>query len=102
MSRSRGSHSILSHPDGGRVVAAYHRLGATLPVETLKGMIATTGLAEADLERLGFVLLLPPRASDLRPSTRPVLCASGLFRTLGEHHTEVSGGTDRRAGFSRS
>ncbi|MFQ6030537.1 MAG: type II toxin-antitoxin system HicA family toxin [Dehalococcoidia bacterium] len=53
--RSRGSHRIYRHPDGRRVVVAYHRLGNTFPIGTLRSMIEDTGWTEADLRRLDLI-----------------------------------------------
>jgi len=41
--RSRGSHRIFSHPDGRRIVVAYHHPGDTFPIGTLKGIIHDAG-----------------------------------------------------------
>lgn len=54
LTRTRGSHHIYRHPDGRRVVVAYHRLGDTFPTGTLKAMIADAGWAEEDLHHLGL------------------------------------------------
>jgi predicted RNA binding protein YcfA (HicA-like mRNA interferase family) len=53
--RTRGSHHIFRHLDGRRVVVAYHRIGDTFPLGTLKAMIADIGCSEDDLRRLGLV-----------------------------------------------
>jgi len=53
--RVQGSHRIYRHPDGRRVVVAYHSLSDTFPVGTLKAMIADAGWVEEDLRRLGFL-----------------------------------------------
>ena len=55
LTRTRGSHRIYRHPDGRRVVVAYHRLGESFPIGTLGAMIADVGWSEEDLKRLGFV-----------------------------------------------
>jgi predicted RNA binding protein YcfA (HicA-like mRNA interferase family) len=52
LKRTRGSHRIYRHPDGRRVVVAYHRLSDTFPIGTLKAMIADAGWTEDDLKRL--------------------------------------------------
>lgn len=52
LQRTRGSHRIFKHPDGRRVVVAYHALGESFPVGTLRGMIADAGWSESDLIRL--------------------------------------------------
>jgi len=53
--RTRGSHHIYRHPDGRRVVVAYHALRDTFPIGTLKGMITDIGWTEEDLRRLGLL-----------------------------------------------
>jgi len=45
LSRTRGSHRIYRHPDGRRVVVAFHRFGDTFPIGTLRSMSADIGLA---------------------------------------------------------
>jgi len=52
---NRGSHRIYRHPDGRRVVVAYHHLSDTFPIGTLRAMIADAGWDEDDLRRLGLV-----------------------------------------------
>jgi len=52
--RIRGSHHIYRHDDGRRVVVAYHSLGETFPIGTLKAMLADIGWNKADLEKLGL------------------------------------------------
>lgn len=52
--RTRGSHRIYRHPDGRRVVVAYHRLSDTFPIGTLKAMISDIGWTEGDLRRFGL------------------------------------------------
>jgi predicted RNA binding protein YcfA (HicA-like mRNA interferase family) len=52
---TRGSHHVYRHSDGRRVVVAYHRLSATFPIGTLKGMISDAGWTEDDLRRLGLL-----------------------------------------------
>ena len=54
LSRTRGSHHIYVHPDGRRVVVAFHRPGDTFPIGTLRGMVADIGWSDADLLRLGL------------------------------------------------
>ena len=51
----RGSHRIYRHPDGRRVVLAYHHLGDTFPIGTLRAMIADAEWHEDDLRRLGLI-----------------------------------------------
>ncbi len=53
--RSAGSHRIYRHPDGRRVVVAYHRPGATFPPKTLASMLRGTRWTEDDLRRLGLL-----------------------------------------------
>jgi len=53
--RTRGSHHIYWHPDGRRVVVAYHRVSDTFPIGTLKAMIEDAGWTEADLLNLGLL-----------------------------------------------
>jgi mRNA interferase HicA len=55
LARTRGSHRIYRHPDGRRVVVAYHRLGDTFPIGTLRAMIADAGWDEDALRRLGLI-----------------------------------------------
>ncbi len=55
LTRTRGSHRIYRHPKGRRLVVAYHRLGDTFPIGTLRAMIADAGWTEADLRRLGLL-----------------------------------------------
>ncbi len=55
LARTRGSHRIYRHPDGRRVVVAYHALSDTFPIGTLKGMLADVGWTEEDLRRLGLL-----------------------------------------------
>jgi mRNA interferase HicA len=54
LKRTRGSHRIYRHLDGRRMVVAYHRLGDTFPMGTLKAMIRDAGWTEDDLRRLGL------------------------------------------------
>ncbi len=55
LQRTRGSHRIYRHPDGRRVVAAYHLLSNTFPLGTLRAMISDVGWQEEDLRRLGLL-----------------------------------------------
>ena len=55
LARTRGSHRIYRHPDGRLMVIAYHALGDTFPIGTLKGMLADIGWTEEDLRRLGLL-----------------------------------------------
>jgi len=52
LQRIRGSHRIYRHPDGRRVVVAYHLLSDTFPIGTLRAMISDAGWQEDDLRRL--------------------------------------------------
>jgi len=54
LQRVRGSHRIYRHPDGRRVVVAYHALNDTFPIGTLRAMIKDAGWKEEDLQRLGL------------------------------------------------
>lgn len=53
--RSSGSHRIYRHPDGRRVVVAFHRPGATFPPKTLQAMLRGTSWTDEDLKRLGLL-----------------------------------------------
>ena len=55
LQRVRGSHRIYRHADGRRIVVAYHQLGDTFPVGTLRAMIADAGWQDDDLRRLGLI-----------------------------------------------
>ena len=55
LKRTRSSHRLYRHPDRRRVVVAYHHLGDTFPIGTLKDMIADAGWTEADLRRLKII-----------------------------------------------
>lgn len=54
LTRTRGSHRIYRHADGRRVVVAFHRVGDTFPIGTLKAMIADIEWTDEDLRRLGL------------------------------------------------
>lgn len=54
LQRVRGSHRIFRHADGRRVVVAYHALGETFPIGTLRAMIEDAGWRDEDLRRLGL------------------------------------------------
>ena len=54
LGRIRGSHHVYRHPDGRRVVVAYHGLNDTFPIGTLRGMIDDVGWTGEDLKRLGL------------------------------------------------
>lgn len=51
----KGSHRVYRHPDGRRVVVAFHRPGATFPAGTLGAMLAGTRWTGEDLRRLGLL-----------------------------------------------
>ncbi|MBI4322087.1 MAG: type II toxin-antitoxin system HicA family toxin [Chloroflexi bacterium] len=55
LTRTSGSHRIYRHPDGRRVVVAYHGLKDLFPIATLKGILADAGWTDADLRRLGLM-----------------------------------------------
>ena len=55
LQRVRGSHRIFRHTDGRRVVVAYHSLGDTFPIGTLRAMIRDSGWQDEDLLRLGLL-----------------------------------------------
>jgi hypothetical protein len=46
--------TALTRDDGRRVVVAYHGLGQTFPIGTLRAMVADIGWKEVDLARLGL------------------------------------------------
>ena len=52
---TRGSHRIYRHPDGRRVVVAYHHLSDNFPMGTLRAMIADAGWDEDELRHLGLI-----------------------------------------------
>jgi mRNA interferase HicA len=52
LKRTRGSHRIYRHPDGRRILVAYHRIGGTFPIGTFKAMIRDAGWDDDDLRRL--------------------------------------------------
>lgn len=53
--RASGSHRIYRHPDGRRLVVAYHKLGDTFPIGTLRAMIADAGWDDSKLQELGLL-----------------------------------------------
>ncbi len=53
--RSAGSHRVYRHPNGRRVVVAFHRPGATFPPKTLAAMLKGTEWSEDDLRRLNLI-----------------------------------------------
>lgn len=55
LKRTKGSHRIYHHPDGRRVVVAYHRLSDTFPIGTLKAIVADARWTEDDLKRLKLI-----------------------------------------------
>jgi predicted RNA binding protein YcfA (HicA-like mRNA interferase family) len=54
LQRIRGSHRIYRHAGGRRVVVAFHALGDTFPMGTLRGMLDDAGWQDEDLQRLGL------------------------------------------------
>lgn len=46
---------IYRRADGRRVVVAYHTLGDTFPIGTLRSMLADTGWTDDDLKCLGLL-----------------------------------------------
>ena len=55
LQRVRGSHRIYRHADGRRIVVAYHQLGDTFPIGTLRAMITDAGWQDEDLRRLNLI-----------------------------------------------
>lgn len=55
LKRIRGSHRIYHHPDGRRVVLAYHKLSDTLPIGTLKSIFVSAKRTEIEFQRLRLV-----------------------------------------------
>ena len=55
LQRTRGSHRVYRHPDGRRLVVAYHALGDTFPIGTLKAMVTDVGWSDEDLRRFGLI-----------------------------------------------
>lgn len=53
--RVSGSHRIYRHADGRRVVVAYHSVGETFPIGTLRAMITDANWTEEDMVRLGLL-----------------------------------------------
>ena len=53
--RRRGSGRVYRHPDGRRAVIHYHHAGDTLPIGTLRSVLAGTRWTEDDLQRLGLI-----------------------------------------------
>lgn len=47
--RSKGSHRLYRHPEGRRVVIAFHP--GTIPVPTLKRIIADLGISVEEFNR---------------------------------------------------
>ena len=52
--RQTGSHQHYRHPDGRKVMVAFHRSGETFPMDTLRKMIRGARWTRADLTRLGL------------------------------------------------
>jgi predicted RNA binding protein YcfA (HicA-like mRNA interferase family) len=55
LGRVRGSHRIYRHADGRRAVVAYHALGDSFPIGTLRAMLSDAGWKDEDLRRLGLL-----------------------------------------------
>lgn len=53
--RLKGSQRVYRHSDGRRVVIHYHHGGDTLPVGTLRQILAVTNWNEEALRRLGLI-----------------------------------------------
>ena len=53
--RVRGSGRVYRHSDGRRVVIHYHRANDTLPIGTLRSVLAGTQWTQVDIERLGLL-----------------------------------------------
>ena len=53
--RAKGSGRVYRHPDGRRAIVHYHHGGDTLPVGTLRNVLAAVRWTETDLERLGLL-----------------------------------------------
>ncbi len=53
--RSRGSSRVYRHADGRRTVVHFHRASDTLPLDTIRSILAGTNWTEDDLERLRLI-----------------------------------------------
>lgn len=53
--RLKGSQRVYRHPDSRRVVIHYHHGGDTLPVGTLRHILAAANWNEDALRRLGLL-----------------------------------------------
>ena len=53
--RRKHSSRVYRHPDGCRTVIHYHRPNDTLPIGTLRSVLAGAGWTEDDLKRLGLI-----------------------------------------------
>ena len=53
--RTSGSGRVYRHPDGRRAVIHYHHGGDTLPIGTLRSVLAGARWTEEDLKRLGLL-----------------------------------------------
>ena len=62
LARSSGSHRLYRHPDGRRIVVAFHASGDTFKPGTLRSVLKHAKWGEDDLLRLDLVR---------RKSTRP-------------------------------
>lgn len=55
LDRGAGSHQVYYHPDGRRVVVAFHGGGGTFRLKSLKSIIENARWTEDDLRRLKLV-----------------------------------------------
>ena len=53
--RRRGAGRLYRHPDGRRTVIHYHRASDTLPIGTLRNVLAGTRWTETDLRHLQLI-----------------------------------------------
>ena len=53
--RTRGSGRVYRHDDGRRTVVHYHSASDTLPLGTLRSVLAGAAWSEEDLLRLGLL-----------------------------------------------
>jgi predicted RNA binding protein YcfA (HicA-like mRNA interferase family) len=53
--RTRGGSRVYRHPDGRRAVVHYHRGSDTLPIDTLRSVLAGARWTEDDLRRLNLI-----------------------------------------------
>ena len=55
LKRSRGSHHVFSHPDGGVVVVPYTKDSDTFPYGTLRQIASAVRWTDNDLRRHAFL-----------------------------------------------